>query len=339
MSVLTPLRPPHPVLPGLAGAATLAVAASALVHLPGLGALSPLILAILLGLCARSLLGALAPARVAPLRAGSAFAMRRVLRAGIVLLGLQVTLGQLASVGLGGLALVATVLGATFVFTCALGRVLGVEAGLSRLIAAGTSVCGASAVVAANAVIGARDEDAAYAVACVTIFGTLSMLAFPALGTALDLAPGDYGLWTGAAIHEVAQVVAAGSQHGAAAGEAAILSKLARVAMLAPLVACLALATRAERGGAAARAPFPWFVAGFLGAILLASTGWVPQDWLAASRPLTTALLAIALAAMGFETHVAGLRARGLRPLALAAAAWIFISALALVLVWLRGAL
>ncbi|MEI4471012.1 YeiH family protein [Frigidibacter sp. MR17.24] len=331
-----PVPPGLAPLPGLAGAAAVGAVAVALNRLPGLGVLSPLILAILIGLGLRAAIEAAAPGAVAVLRPGARVAQKRLLRAGVVLLGFQLTLAQVGAVGISGLAIIAASLGLTFAGTRALGRRMGVDAGLAALIAAGTAVCGASAVLAVNAVVRARDEDAAYAVACVTLFGTLSMLAFPLIGAALSMAPADYGLWTGAAIHEVAQVVAAGYQRGAEAGEAATIAKLARVAMLAPLVAGLALAAR-RRGAAAGPAPFPWFVLGFLAAMLVASTGLVPAPVLGGIARVAVALLSVAMAAMGFETHVAGLRARGAAPLALAALAWVGIAAGALALVSLRA--
>ncbi|RAI25738.1 YeiH family protein, partial [Rhodoplanes serenus] len=90
---------------------------------------------------------------------------------------------------------------------------LGVERKLAELIAAGTSICGASAVIATNTVTNAHDEDVAYAVACVTIFGSIAMFAYPFLAPLLGLGPHAFGLWTGASVHEIAQVVAAAYQN------------------------------------------------------------------------------------------------------------------------------
>lgn len=330
----TSLAPDSPVLhllPGLALTAAIAALAFALHHLPGLGALSPLILSILLGMALHNLVGTPAAAK-----GGVKFALRRVLRAGIVLLGLQLTLSQVAEVGVTGVAVIAAGLAGTFLFTTWAGRALGVGAGLAQLIAAGTAICGASAVIATNEVTRAPDEDVAYAVACVTIFGSLAMICYPALAALLPLSARGYGLWTGASVHEVAQVVAAGYQRGTAAGEFATIAKLTRVAMLAPVV--LILARQAQRTGpAAARPPVPWFVFGFLAMIGLASSGLLPDAVTRHSPAVTQALLAVALAAMGLETDLAKLRARGLRPLALGAAAWLFIAAATLVLVFAAG--
>ncbi|MBS7533515.1 YeiH family putative sulfate export transporter [Ancylobacter sonchi] len=324
--------------PGLALTAAIAAAAFGLRQLPYLGGLSPMILAILIGMVAHNVLGT--PARARP---GVAFAMRRVLRAAIVLLGLQLTAAQVAEVGGTGVAVIALTLVATFVFTTWLGRLIGVERGLAELIAAGTSICGASAVIATNTVTRAPDEDVAYAVACVTVFGSIAMLGYPLLVGVLDLSPHAYGLWAGASIHEIAQVVAAAYQDGAAAGEFGTIAKLSRVMLLAPVVIALGLmATRRARrqrdevaGGEAggARPPMPWFVLGFLGMVALNSLVTLPAELKSHLVVATSFLLSMALAAMGLETSLAKLRAKGIRPFALGFAAFAFIAGFSLMLV------
>tara|TARA_E500000318_G_C3557882_1_gene211980 strand:+ start:49 stop:1089 length:1041 start_codon:yes stop_codon:yes gene_type:complete len=321
------------VLPGVLLAGCVAAVAFALREVPGVSALSPLILAILIGMAIRNLIGTPEVAK-----AGMAFCLKRILRAGIVLLGLQLTIQQVLAVGGAGVALLVVTVLATFIFTIVLGRILGVNAGLTQLIAAGSSICGASAVIAANTVTRARDEDVAYAIACVTVFGSLSMVLMPLIGGALELAPRAYGLWTGASVHEVAQVVAAAYAHGAEAGEFGTIAKLTRVMMLAPLVLTLGmLAARracAEGGTAGRAAPqVPWFVLGFIAMVGLASTGWVPEATQQVTTPLTQFMLATALAAMGLETDVRKLAAEGLRPALLGAGAWLFISLFTLGLV------
>lgn len=325
--------PLGPILPGLLLSGLVAAVAFALREVPGLSALSPLILAILIGMAIRNLIGT--PEAV---RAGMAFCLKRILRAGIVLLGLQLTMQQVLAVGGAGVALLVVTVLATFIFTTLLGRILGVNAGLTQLIAAGSSICGASAVIATNTVTRARDEDVAYAIACVTVFGSLSMVLMPVIGGALELAPRTYGLWTGASVHEVAQVVAAAYAHGAEAGEFGTIAKLTRVMMLAPLVLTLGMlaARRLGRdGGEAGKAApqVPWFVLGFIAMVGLASTGWVPEATQPVTTTLTQFMLATALAAMGLETDVRKLAAEGLRPALLGAGSWLFISLFTLGLV------
>ncbi|WP_051776536.1 YeiH family protein [Pseudorhizobium pelagicum] len=295
--------------------------------------LSPLILSIVIGMVIGNVVKL--PAAAAP---GIAFAMRRLLRLGIILLGLQVTLGQILSLGFGGLVAVTATLVATFLAIRFVGRAMGVDPALTDLIAAGTSVCGASAVIAANTVAGGRDEQVAYAVACVTIFGSVSMLLFPLLAAPLALDPQAYGVWTGSTIHEVAQVVAAAFQGGDVAGQSGTIAKLARVMLLAPLVMAMAYAARrSQGGGSSASSPMPWFVFGFLAMVLINSSIDLPAVAHEAGALLSSFLLSMGLAAMGLHTTLGRLKVQGARPLALGAFGWLFISLFGLMMVKLTG--
>jgi len=328
---------PHSILSGLLLSAGLAAVAFALRRLPGVATFSPMIIAIILGMVFHNVIGT--PARAKP---GVSFSMKRVLRFAIILLGLQLTVTQVADVGLAGVGIIAVTLLCTFVVTKWVGGLIGVERKLAELIAAGTSICGASAVIATNTVTEAHDEDVAYAVACVTVFGSLSMFAYPALPALLHLTPHAYGLWTGASIHEIAQVVAAAFQDGREAGEFGTIAKLTRVLMLAPLVLSLSVYAQRRRAAHAhgqGRKPIalPWFVAGFVALVLVNSAITIPADIKSWMVQATTFLLTLSLAAMGLETDVRKLRAKGVRPMLLGAFAWLFISVFSLGLVELVG--
>jgi uncharacterized integral membrane protein (TIGR00698 family) len=318
------------IAPGLLLAMALAGAAFALHCLPGIGSFSPMIISILLGIGFHNLIGT--PARA---RAGVVFSLKRLLRLAIVLLGLQLTAQQIAAVGLAGVAVVAVTLVATFVVTIRTARLMGVERKLATLIAAGTSICGASAVVATNVVTEAPDEDVAYAVASVTVFGSIAMFLYPALPTLLHLGPKAYGLWAGASIHEIAQVVAAAFQAGPEAGHDATIAKLTRVTLLAPTVIALGLLATRRHGkpGAKRRPPVPYFVLGFVALVTVNSLVTIPPAEKHSVVLGTTFLLSLALAAMGLETDIRKLRAKGLRPLLLGAISWLFIAGFSLILV------
>jgi uncharacterized integral membrane protein (TIGR00698 family) len=323
--------------PGLLLTVAIAALAYGLREIPGVDTFSPMILAILLGILFHNIVGT--PARA---KGGVVFSLRRILRLAIILLGLQLTASQVVAVGGTGIAIIVVTLVATFTLTKAMGRVHGVERKLAELIAAGTSVCGASAVIATNTVTRGSDEDVAYAVACVTVFGTLSMFLYPVLGTLLHLDMHHYGLWAGSSIHEIAQVVAAAFQHGKEAGDFGTIAKLSRVMLLAPLVMALGIiAVRRGSGASGAKAgrktPMPWFVLGFIAMIGVNSLGVIPADATHAVTPVTTFLLTMALAAMGLETDIRKLKAKGVRPLALGALAWIFISCFSLALILTIG--
>jgi uncharacterized integral membrane protein (TIGR00698 family) len=223
------------IFPGLALTSAVTLAALALGQLPGMTTFSPMVIATVIGIAIRNIVGT--PTWAKP---GVTFSLRRVLRIAIILLGLQLTASQVIAVGGRDFGIIAMSLLATFAFTVGMGRLLGVEPRLAQLIAAGTSICGASAIIATNTVTGARDEDVAYAVACVTVFGTVAMFCYPMLPHLLDLSPRQFGLWSGASIHEIAQVVAAAFQNGRRAGEFGTIAKLSRVMLLAPTVIVLA---------------------------------------------------------------------------------------------------
>ena len=326
------------LLPGLAlgGAVTAAAFLLRSLELPGLTRLSPLMLAIMIGMLVRNTLG-----RPEAARAGLAFSLCGPLRLGIILLGLQVTLAEILGIGWSGLLILAFALLSTYLFTLWLGGRLGVAPGLATLIAAGTGVCGASAIVAANTVVRDGDESVAYALATVTLFGTIAMFSYPLIGAALHMPTEVYGLWSGASVHEVAQVVAAGFARGQAEGEFATVAKLARVLMLAPLVIGMGLwAARQTQGGSRTGSPpIPWFVFGFLALVLLGDTGWIDPQLRLYANLATQILLTFALAAVGLETDIRRLIAQGWQPLLLGALATVYIalSTLLLALLWGRG--
>jgi uncharacterized integral membrane protein (TIGR00698 family) len=320
------------LLPGLALSAALALLALLLRQVPLLAKLSPLILALGLGMALRNAVGL-----PAVCRAGVAFSLRRVLRFAVMLLGLQLSLRQLVDLGGLGLLVVVLTLGGTYLFTVGVGAWLRIDRKLCHLIAAGTSVCGASAVLAANTVAEGSDEDAAYAVAVVTVFGTLAMLTYPLLPELLSLSEKAYGLWAGASIHEVAQVVAAAFQNGPVSGDVATVSKLSRVLLLAPLVAILGLVAARKGRTVSGEKSRPWPVPGFvIGFVALCLVGtWFPltgdaKVWVETANRF---LLSMALAAMGLETDVRKLTGRGVRPLMLGAAGWLFIAGLSYALI------
>ena len=324
---------PVALLPGIILVGGVVGAAYSLREFPGLTIFSPMILAVIIGMVFANVVG------VAPnTKAGIGFSQKDLLRFAIVLLGFQLTTSQVLSIGAEGFGIVALTLGATFFFTITLARFLGVERRLAELIAAGTSICGASAIVATNAVTSARDEDVAYAVACITLFGTIAMLGYPLLAPTLGLDQHHFGLWAGASIHEVAQVIGAAFQNGPEAGEIGTVAKLTRVALLAPMVIGLGLMVRRGNGGdSTARPPTPWFVFGFVAVVALNSLVGIPE----AIRPtvsfVTTLMLTMGLAAMGLQTNVSEVRSRGIRPLFLALCAFVFIAGFSFMLVKLAG--
>jgi uncharacterized integral membrane protein (TIGR00698 family) len=242
-----------------------------------------------------------------------------LLRIGVALLGLRISLSELADVGFGGVAVVVGTIASTMTLTTWLGHRLGVPHKLGLLIATGTAICGASAIAAMSSTVGAREEDAGYAVATVTVFGTAAMLLLPPVSALLGLSHAEAGLWAGASIHEVAQATAAGAVVSVGALKIATLVKLCRVVMLAPVVAIVGARGSGTPG---VRVRVPWFVLAFLGLIVVRSVFPLPDAVLHVATVAATVLLAAGLAALGLGVRVQALRAAGMRPLALGVAAW-----------------
>lgn len=312
--------------PGLALA--LAAAGAALGVQALLPAVSALLVAILLGVLVGHLVRL--PAAMEP---GLALAARRLLRVGVVLLGLQLALEDILGLGWGVLAVVVAVVTVGMVGTVALGRLLRVPPAQALLVAAGFSICGAAAVAAVEGSIEREEEDVATAIGLVVLFGTVMiLLAPPALGLS-GLDPHDQGVIAGGSVHEVAQVVAVGGILGSGALTVAVVVKLARVLMLAPVVMVLGLVRR--RGGTAAGAPrsapplVPLFVVGFLAAALARTVLPLPDAVLAAGGLLQVLLLSAAMFALGRGVHVSVLRRAGVRPVALGALSTLLVVAVA----------
>ncbi|MGW3347531.1 YeiH family protein [Nonomuraea rubra] len=288
--------------PGVA-VAIVAVVLAALVNrlVP---ALSPAVVAVAAGAAVASVVGV-----GERLRPGLAFVSRRVLRVAIALLGLQIAVPQVLALGWQSLAVVAVATGVTFAVTPAIGRRLGLSRGTSLLIATGVSICGAAAIAAMRESTDLPDEDeaAASALGVVVLYGTAAIALIPLLAGLMDLSPAQLGVWTGAAVHEVAQVAAIGATAGVLA--TAVTVKLGRVILLAPIVALTAYRERrlpaavrtSEAGPTGRRRPpvVPLFVVAFLAMVAVRSTGLVPAAVTHALPGVTNVLMAAALFGLG----------------------------------------
>ena len=329
------LPPPFDVLPGILLAGAIGALAFAVSRVQSAFVISPIILAIVFGILFRPV------AVMSPMfKPGVVFAQKRILRAAIILLGLQLTVAQVLEIGVTGLLVIGAAVVSCFLFTKWFGALIGCDGKLTELIAAGTSICGASAVVATNTVTRGSDEDVAYAVGCVTIFGSLAMILEPLLAHGLALSQIQFGLWAGSSIHEIAQVVAASFVHGDEAGHIATIVKLSRVVLLGPMVIALGLyAQRLARHSEASRepVPMPWFVLGFVVLLGVNSTFKVPAEIMTWIVPATALMFAMALASMGLETDIRKLRLAGMKPLAVGAASAVFIAAVSLIVIKLTA--
>ncbi|MCY1272121.1 hypothetical protein D9M68_280710 [compost metagenome] len=314
-------------LPGALLCLLLAGVASLLVKIPGMQelGLGSLTLAILLGLLA----GNLGLGRFEALRSGVDLSRQRLLRLGVVLYGLRLTFQDIAALGPAALVIDVLMVTTTLCAAWLIGvRWLKLPRESALLIGAGSAICGAAAVMASSPVLRARAEHTAVAVATVVLFGTLAMLVHPLLFSHLPHLFGSsqaFGIFTGSTTHEVAQVVAAGRAMDPAAADAALISKMLRVLLLAPALLFLGrLAAPGESGGER-KLQIPGFAVAFIGVTALRSLDLVPHAWLAPLQHLDDVLLGMAMAALGLATRLADLRREGPRPLLLGAGLFVFL--------------
>ena len=339
--------------PGLALTGALAAFAIEFSKLGWLQAngISALTLAIVLGM----LVGNTVYPRLASASAGGVtFSKQTLLRAGIILYGLRLTFQDIANVGISGVTIDIVVLSSTFVLSWWVGtRILGLDRRTAMLIGAGSSICGAAAVMATEPVVRGRAEQVTVAVSTVVVFGTLDIFLYPAMYHLnahyhlLAMSPTAYGIYAGSTIHEVAQVVAAGRAIADAAANTAVITKMVRVMMLAPFLIILSTyLSRAPNGGDSSddgdasptddaspsrasqhprRIVIPWFALGFVAVAGLNSLAVLPHAFVSTAVDLDTGLLAMAMAALGVTTHVSAVRTAGIKPLALAALLFIWL--------------
>ncbi|MVW71762.1 MULTISPECIES: YeiH family protein [unclassified Bordetella] len=321
MSTTTALPVPTPwrdKLNGVLFVALMTVAVMQLSDLPFIRQLgiSPLIVGIVCGMLYGNFLRGTMPADWA---VGVNFTARRLLRIAVAFYGLNISIQQIADVGLPGLAVsVAVVVGTLLIGTTVGQRLLGLDRDTAMLTAAGSAICGAAAVLAFEPTLRAAPHKSAVAVATVVLFGTLSMFLYPIAYQAgwLHLSTQELGLYIGGTVHEVAQVVAAASNIDPATTEVATIVKMTRVALLVPVLLILGMWLRsaaARSGGeqTKTRLPIPWFAVGFLVLAIINSLHILPPDVVHAIRRLDVFALTMAMTALGIETRFGQIRKAG----------------------------
>lgn len=314
---------------GLLLTAALAAACTALARLPALqqAGIGVLTVAMVAGM----VLGNTVFARVAAQTgAGVDFARTRLLRLGVVFYGWRITFAQIVQVGWAGLLLDVLMMAATFALAWQMGRRLGVDEDTTILIGTGASVCGAAAVMGAEPVVKANAHKTAVAVATVVVFGTVAMFAYPLAYAFLGMDEYAYGLYVGATVHEVAQVVVAGQAVGETAAVVAVIEKMLRVLLLAPFLLLLGAwlaRRRPHTHGGGQKWVLPWFVLGFAAVAGINSLGVLPQTWVDYLVEADLFVLAMAMSALGLRTQAAAVRQAGAKPLLLAAVLALFLAA------------
>ncbi len=331
-----PAASPKDLVPGVLFAAALGGAAFLLALVPWVKHTlhwSALLIVILLGMAWKSALPV--PAIVLP---GVRFAQRPILRWAVAGLGFRLSVTELISIGGSALAVVVIGTVAALPFGWWVARRLGVPEKMGLLLGVGGAICGASAVVAADTVVQGEKRDSALALGVITLLGTIGILLYPLVPHALGIGEFVYGVWDGASLHEMAQVVAAGDAVGREALRVATVVKLARISLLAPVVIYLGWSLRRKHrdAGEAKVAPVPWFLVLFVVFAAIHSTGWLPKDVVAFIVRVDLWLLCVGMAGVGLQTGFKDLKDAGWRPIAAGALQWLFLAAVTLGLaVWL----
>ncbi|WP_354216374.1 MULTISPECIES: putative sulfate exporter family transporter [unclassified Arthrobacter] len=319
------------LLPGLLTAA-IALGGAFAVH-AAVPALPAMTVAVALGLLAANLPGT-AVWIAGRARPGLDFAGKHLMRGGIILLGLKVSIMDILGLGWLAMVLITAVVLLSFGGTYLLVRLFRLPRETALLVATGFSICGASAIGAMAAVRRIRHADTVLPVALVTLCGTLAIGLLPLLMHPLQLSPVTFGAWTGASVHDVGQVVATAQTAGTAALGIAVIVKLTRVLLLAPVVAVAGVHHRAsvspQKQQQSLPPVIPLFVIGFVAMVALRSTGWLATGWLEAGAGLQDVLLGAALFGLGSAVRIRTLLHTGARALLAALAAWLLIALLGL---------
>ena len=330
-----PTRPTTSIVLGLVAALGVAVIATIFGHV------APLIGAPVFAI----LIGALV-ANIRPLPAafkpGVGYAAKKVLQGAIIVSGFGLSLATVAKTGLATLPVALATIAIALLLAPIIGRLLHLDGALRQLIGVGTAICGASAIAAVATVIEPPDEDIALSVATIFFYNIVAVLVFPPIGHLLHLSQAAFGTWAGTAVNDTSSVVAAGYAYGQTAGAHATIVKLARATLILPIVGAIAITRARARRSEGAAVPWvkivPWFIVWFLVAALIDTVGLIPASLHGTIAFLSTFLISVALAAIGFQTNIGALVHAGVRPLALGFILWIAVAVTSLIVQHAIGA-
>lgn len=280
---------------------------------------SPLIIGIILGMIYGNTLKKNMPEEWLP---GITFSSKKLLRLAIILYGFRLTFQDVLFVGLSAVIVDLLIISGTLALGLLLGKWLKIDREIALLASTGSAICGAAAILGMEPVLNNKPHKTAIAVSTVVIFGTIAMFVYPVLfrNQVLDLTPEQWGLYTGATVHEVAHVVGAGNAMGENISEVAIIVKMIRVMFLAPvlLICALLIARQTKRPAddpdSRARITIPWFAFGFIAIIGFNSLNLLPQRLVDGINYIDTFLLTMAMTALGMETHLRKFKEAGVKP-------------------------
>lgn len=304
---------------GIGLTALLAIIAKYTASLPLLSIMGQLVIAIILGIAWRAAIGV-----PRSMMTGVSFSSRKLLRYGIILLGMRLNLADIIQAGPKVLAIAVINIVFTIFAVYGIAKLMKVEKRLALLTACGTAICGAAAVVAISPQIKANDDETAIGAATVAILGTIFTLLYTVMYPILGLSAAGYGIVSGATLHEVAHVIAAAAPAGQAAVDLAVVVKLTRVAMLVPVAIMIGIwfnrAERKDNGDAQQKRfrsiPIPWFIVGFLLTSCVNTMGIIPAALVDQLVLAAYLLIAMAMAGLGLNVDLIAFRRFGMRSFA-----------------------
>lgn len=269
-------------------------------------------------------------------KTGINFASKGLLRIGVALLGLRIGWDQVTSLGFGPVLMVIAVVAGTILVSVGLARAMGFNPLFGFLSGGATAICGASAALALSAALPAhekKEQATLFAVICVSAFSTMAMIAYPVIAHAVGLTDHQAGIFIGATIHDVAQVVGAGYAISPDAGDTATIVKLLRVAMLLPVILVAGQITRSSAAPGTTRPPLlPWFVVAFIVLVFINSIFALPRDLTEIGNEASRWCLVTSIAAIGVKTRLGDIVDVGIKPVLLMAVETILLAAVVLIL-------
>ena len=264
---------------------------------------------------------------------GIEFTAREVLRFGVALLGMRITFSQITALGWSPVLMVVVAVTLTIALSMLAARWLGFQSLFGLLTGGATAICGASAALALAASMPAhpgKERATLFTVIGVSALSTLCMIVYPMVAQALALSETAAGIFLGATIHDVAQVVGAGYGMSHTTGDVATVVKLMRIALLLPVIVVAVLLTRGQHTPGKRPPLLPWFAVAFLLLAMVNSTGWVPVVVRAGANDAGRWCLVIAISALGMKTQLKELSTVGVKPIALMLGETFFLAALVL---------
>jgi uncharacterized integral membrane protein (TIGR00698 family) len=314
---------------------SLAILAGLIAKLPFFSIMGIMIISILLGALWNNTLSLPASLNVS---LGIQFSSKKLLRVGIILLGFRLNLFQIVDSGVSIIIIDILVIACTMIFILTLGRIFNINKELTTLVAAGTAICGAAAIVAVAPLIKSKQEQTAVAVSCIAVLGTIGALLFIFLYPYLPLTDTEYGLLVGATLHELAHVVAASVPGGELGSESAILVKLGRILLLIPVALLISFfinRKNAKQERNLKKLPIPWFIFGFLFVSFINTLQWIPDNITNMFLLLSIYFLPMGMAGLGLSIKWSDFRKVGLKPIGVAILGFIGLLCLSPILLFL----